>query len=262
MSCSVSPWVYPVWDSVGLLDLGDYSLQHFREVFSYYILKYFLMVFLFVLFSWDSYYSNVGAFNFVPEVSEVVLISFNSVSSPLCFIYFYHSNFCLTYPIFCLLILLLVPSRGFLISFIVLFIKYWLFFIPSSSLLKLSCIFSILVSRLFICNSNLLSRFWIIFTIIIQKSLSGRFPISSSFVWFCGHLACSFTCRVLLCLFILFILLCLGWHFCILAVGGFSLLWRFLTVGVVGQVACQGFLVREACFGVLVHGTGFLLSGV
>ena len=27
-------------------------------------------------------------------------------------------------------------------------------------------------------------------------------------------------------------------------------------------VACQGFLVREACVGVLVGGVGFLLSGV
>ena len=32
-------------------------------------------------------------------------------------------------------------------------------------------------------------------------------------------------------------------------------------MGGVGQVACQGFLVREACFGVLVGGAGFLLSG-
>ena len=28
------------------------------------------------------------------------------------------------------------------------------------------------------------------------------------------------------------------------------------------SVACQGFLVREACVGVLVGGAGFLLSGV
>ena len=42
----------------------------------------------------------------------------------------------------------------------------------------------------------------------------------------------------------------------------FSLLWSFLTVDGVASVACQGFLVREACFGVLVAGTGFLLSGV
>ena len=33
-------------------------------------------------------------------------------------------------------------------------------------------------------------------------------------------------------------------------------------MGGVGRVACQGFLVREACVGVLVHGTRFLLSGV
>jgi len=33
-------------------------------------------------------------------------------------------------------------------------------------------------------------------------------------------------------------------------------------VGGVVWVACQGFLVREACFGVLVGGAVFLLSGV
>ena len=42
----------------------------------------------------------------------------------------------------------------------------------------------------------------------------------------------------------------------------FSLLWSFLTVGGVVSVACQGFLVREACVRVLVGGAGFLLSGV
>ena len=33
-------------------------------------------------------------------------------------------------------------------------------------------------------------------------------------------------------------------------------------MGGVGCVACQGFLVREACVGVMVGGAGFLLSGV
>ena len=42
----------------------------------------------------------------------------------------------------------------------------------------------------------------------------------------------------------------------------FSLLWSFFTVGGVGWVACQGFLVREACVCVLVGGAGFLVSGV
>ena len=47
-----------------------------------------------------------------------------------------------------------------------------------------------------------------------------------------------------------------------LVVCGSSLLWRFLTVGGAGWVACQGFLVREACVGVLVGGAGALISGV
>ena len=33
-------------------------------------------------------------------------------------------------------------------------------------------------------------------------------------------------------------------------------------MGGVGWVACQGFLVREACVSVLVGGVGFLLFGV
>ena len=59
---------------LGFLDLGGYFLPHFRDVFNYYLLKYFLMAFLFVIFFWDSYDLNVGAFNIVLEVSEVVLI--------------------------------------------------------------------------------------------------------------------------------------------------------------------------------------------
>ena len=42
----------------------------------------------------------------------------------------------------------------------------------------------------------------------------------------------------------------------------FSLLWSFLALGGVVSVACQGFLVREACVGVLVGGAGFFPSGV
>ena len=42
----------------------------------------------------------------------------------------------------------------------------------------------------------------------------------------------------------------------------FSLLLSFLAVGGVVSVACQGFLVREACVRVLVGRAGFLLSGL
>jgi len=67
----------------------------------------------------------------------------------------------------------------------------------------------------------------------------------------------------LFCLFILFILLSLGRPFCILAVCGvlFIVECPHCWSGVV-SVACQGFLVREACVGILVGGAGFLLSGV
>ena len=47
-----------------------------------------------------------------------------------------------------------------------------------------------------------------------------------------------------------------------LEVCGSYLLSRLLPVGGVGLVACQGFLVREACIGVKVVGVGSLLSGV
>ena len=65
MSWGVSPWVYPVWSFLGFLDLGDYFLPHFREVFNYYLLKYFLMPFLFVF--WDNVkYPNIQIIG-VPE---------------------------------------------------------------------------------------------------------------------------------------------------------------------------------------------------
>ena len=122
------------------------------------------------------------------------------------------------------------------------------------------------LQAIYLCDSIFISRFWIVFTIIIWNSFSGRFPISSSFVWFGGHFSCSFTFWVFLCLFILFILLSLGCPFCILAVCGVLFIVEFPRCGwgcvPPLQVACQGFLVREACVGVLVGGAGFLLSGV
>jgi len=77
-SWGVLPYVYPLWDSLGVLALGGYFLPHFWEVFNYYLLKYFLMPFLSFFVFLDTSDSNAGAFNIVPEVSEVFLISFNS----------------------------------------------------------------------------------------------------------------------------------------------------------------------------------------
>ena len=61
----------------GFLGIGGYFLLHIKKVFDYHLLKYFLMPFAFVFF-WDTYDSNIGAFNIVSEVSQIVLIYFNS----------------------------------------------------------------------------------------------------------------------------------------------------------------------------------------
>jgi len=77
------------------------------------------MVFLFVFFFWDSYDSNVVVFNIVQEVSEVVLMSFDS------FFFFLSALFISTILSSTSLILssayvilLLVSSRVLLISVI------------------------------------------------------------------------------------------------------------------------------------------------
>ena len=78
-------------------------------------------------------------------------------------------------------ILLLIPSRIFLISVIVLFVSVCLLFNSYRFFLINSCIFSILFSR-----------FLIIFTIIILNSFSGSLPIyldfcvSSLFLYLCS----------------------------------------------------------------------------
>ena len=119
MSWGVSPWVYPVWDSLGFFNLGGCFLPHFKEVFNYYLLKYFFMAFLFVFFFWDSYDLNVGAFDTVPEVLR--LSSFLLIL----FYFFLSASFISTILSSTLLILssasvilLLIPSRVLLISVI------------------------------------------------------------------------------------------------------------------------------------------------
>ena len=123
---SVSPWVYPVWDSLGFLDLGGYFLPHFREVFRYYLLKYFLIAFLFVLFFGDFYDSNVVVFNIVHRslrLSSLLKILFSFFHSAS-FISTILSSTSLILSS-ALVILLLVPSRVLLIS-VYCIIHYWL----------------------------------------------------------------------------------------------------------------------------------------
>jgi len=76
----------------------------------------------------------------------------------------------------------------------------------------------------------------------------GIYPVPLPAGYFSGSSSCSYCC--------------VWGALSVLAVCDSPLLWSFLTVGRVGQVACQGFLVREACVSVLVGGAVFLLSGV
>ena len=123
MSGGVLPWVYPILDFLGFLHLGDYFLPHFREVFNCYHLKYFLMAFLFVFFFWASYDSNVGRLTLSQRslrLSLFLLIPF--FFFPLCFIYFHHSIFHLTHPLFCLSYSAVGSLQSVFISVIALFI--------------------------------------------------------------------------------------------------------------------------------------------
>ena len=125
-----------------------------------------------------------------------------------------------------------------------------LVFSSSRFLLNVSFIFSIL-----------LSRFQIIFTIIILNSFSGRLPISSSFVTSGGFLPCSFTCCVFLCLLILLNLLCLRSPFHRLQVHSSRCFLCLSPVAKVGSVGCVSFLVEETSVCVLVDEAGSCLSG-
>ena len=47
------------WDSLCFLDLGNCFLSHVRDIFSYYLFKYFLRSFLSLFSFWDPYNVNV-----------------------------------------------------------------------------------------------------------------------------------------------------------------------------------------------------------
>ena len=128
-----------------------------------------------------------------------------------------------------------------------LFITVSLLFRSSRSLLNVSCIYSVL-----------LSRFWIMFTIIILSCFSVILPISSSFVKSGVFLPCSFICCVFLCLPILLNLLCLGSPFLWLQVRSSHFFLCLPPVAEVGSVGCGGFLLEGTSSCVLVDATEFV----
>ena len=129
MSWGVSLWIYPLWDSLGFLDLGGYFLPHFREVFNYYLLKF---------FSWHFFLSSSPGTLTIRMLGHLTLSQRSlGLSSFLLilFSFFLSSSFNSTILSSTSLILssasvilLLVPSRVFFISFISLLIIDCLFY--------------------------------------------------------------------------------------------------------------------------------------
>ena len=103
MSWGVSPWVYPVWDPLSFLDMGGYFLP---------ILGQFSTITFSSIFPWLFFLSSSQ----IPVIQMLGHLTLSQrclrLSSsllilyffffPLCFIYFHHSIFHLTYPIFSL----------------------------------------------------------------------------------------------------------------------------------------------------------------
>ena len=164
-------WVSWTWMAISFPNLGKFSTIISPSIFScpFFLSSSFGTLMIQILRCWALSQRSL-------RLSSFLLILF----PPLCLIYFHHSIFHLTYPLFCLNYSTTGSLQiAFDLSYFKLFIIGWLFFISSRSLLNISCIFSILVSSLFIFNSILLSIFWIFFTIIILNSFSSRLHISS-----------------------------------------------------------------------------------
>ena len=163
MSWCVSSWVYPVWDSLCLLDFIGYFRFHVGEIFNSNLFKNFLIPFLSLFFFWDPYNSNVGDWSQRSlKLSSVLFILFTL----FCFSEVISTILSSSSLIHCAAdILLLIPSRVFLISVILFLVSACLFFNSSRSLLIDYCIFSILFSR-----------FLIFFTIMCLNSFSGSLP--------------------------------------------------------------------------------------
>ena len=132
VSWRVSPWVYPAWDSLCLMDLIDYFLFHVGELFNYNLFKNFLIPFL----------SSSSGTPIIRMLVHLILFQKSLRLSQVLFILF--TFLCFSGVISTILsssllihpsasdILPLIPSRVFLISVIVLFVSVCLFFNSSS----------------------------------------------------------------------------------------------------------------------------------
>ena len=124
MSWDISPWVYPVWDSLGFLDLGGYSIS-----------GKFSIIISSSTFSWPFFLSSSSGTPMIQMLGHLTLSQRSVRLSSFLLILF--SSLLYLLPPFYLphhlssasVILLLVPSRVLLISAIVLFFIDLLFFL-------------------------------------------------------------------------------------------------------------------------------------
>ena len=102
----------------GILYASWIFLFHVGDIFNYNLFRNFLIPFLFLLFFWDPFNSNFGAFDIIPEVSETILSSFHSFYFILLFrSYFHHLSSSSLIRSFASDILLLIPSKVFLLKY-------------------------------------------------------------------------------------------------------------------------------------------------
>ena len=139
------------------MPLGNYFLFHIGEIFNYNLFKNFLIHFLFLFFIWDPYKLNV----------HLILSQRSLRLSSVLFCLF--TLFCTSEVISTILssssliyssasdILLLIPSRVFLISVIMLFVSVCLFFNSSRFLHFLHFVFKVF-DHLYYHHSEFLFR--------------------------------------------------------------------------------------------------------
>ena len=104
------------------LDWGWLFSFHVREVFNYYLFKYFLRSFLSLL--WDTYDVNVVSSQRSLRPSTAVFISFHSLFCILfCGSDFHHSVLQVIYPFFCYWFLLECDSSLFVCSLVLVVVQ-------------------------------------------------------------------------------------------------------------------------------------------
>ena len=96
----VPSWIYPVWDSLCFLYLGDYLLFQIRAVFDYSLFKCILNPFLFFLF-WEPYNSKLVHL-MLPQRSLRLSLFLFILFSVFCSMAKIPPFFQVTYPFFCL----------------------------------------------------------------------------------------------------------------------------------------------------------------